>query len=72
MIPAIVIILTVNIIITVRRMFIKILSVVINHRKEFALVVAGGLIVLCHKRTYFSIQCCIMVEKFSILCYNII
>ena len=70
MIPAILIILTIHIIIAIRWMLIKILSAVINHRKEFAFVAAGSLAALYHKRTCFSIQCCIMVEKFSILCYN--
>ena len=70
MIPAILIILIVHIIIAVRRMLIKILSAAINHRKEFAFVAAGSLAALYHKRVCFSIQRCIMVEKFSILCYN--
>ena len=72
MIPAILIILIVHIIIAIRWMLIKILSAVINHRKEFAFVAAGSLAALYHKRACFPIQRSTMVEKFSILCYNII
>ena len=54
MIPAILIILTIHIIIAVRRMLIKILSAVINHRKEFAFVAVGSLAALDHKRACFQ------------------
>lgn len=43
----------------------------IKRHKEFALVVAGGLTVLYHKQACFSIQRSTTVEKFTILCYNI-
>ena len=46
MIPAILIILTIHIIIAVRRMFIKILSAVIKRRGEYKVIVVGGLDVL--------------------------
>ena len=42
MIPAILIILTIHIIIAIRWMFIKILSVVINGREWFKVIVPGG------------------------------
>ena len=42
MIPAVLIILTIHIIIAVRRMLIKILSVVINDRERIKVIVSGG------------------------------
>ena len=42
MIPAILIILTIHIIIAIRWMLIKILSVVINGREKFKVIVPGG------------------------------
>jgi hypothetical protein len=42
MIPAILIILTIHIIIAVRRMFIKILSAVINDWEQIEVIVPGG------------------------------
>ena len=42
MIPAILIILTIHIIIAIRWMFIKILSVVINHHEAYKIIVPGG------------------------------
>ena len=42
MIPAILIILTIHIIIAIRWMFIKILSVAINHHEEYKIIVPGG------------------------------
>ena len=44
--PAVLIILIAHIILAVRWMFIKILSVVINHRGEYKVIVPGGLNVL--------------------------
>ena len=44
--PILLIVLIIHIIIAVRWMFIKILSAVINHHEEYALIVAGGLTVL--------------------------
>ena len=41
MIPAILIILTIHIIIAIRWMLIKILSVVINHHGEYKVIVVG-------------------------------
>ena len=42
MMPAVLIILTIHIIIAVRRMLIKILSVVINDWERFKVIVPGG------------------------------
>jgi len=42
MIPAVLIILTIHIIIAIRWMLIKILSVVINHHEEYKIIVPGG------------------------------
>ena len=52
--PAILIILIAHIIIYVRWMLIKILSVVINSQEKFKLIVPGGLNVLYHTFAYFS------------------
>ena len=49
-------------------MFLFSSSCIIYRNKEFALVVAGSLTVLHHKRACFSIQRSTIVEKFTILC----
>ena len=60
MIPAILIILTIHIIIAVRRMLIKILSVVINGREQIEVIVPGGCyldIIIIRKNEQKS-KCC--------------
>ena len=68
-VPAVLIILIVHIILTIRWMLIKILSVMIRHHKKFAFF-TGSSAVSYHKRACFSIQRTTIVEKLTILCYN--
>ena len=60
MMPAILIILTIHIIIAVRRMFIKILSAVINDWEQIEVIVPGGCyldIIIIRKNEQKS-RCC--------------
>ena len=67
MIPAILIILTIHIIIAIRRMFIKILSVVINDWELIKVIVPGGCclalrssVTIC--KTYWNLSFGLLIE----------